>query len=259
MSALTAARRITAWRLTVVLATLTFAGAAPAADGKHDDLLKLFADYQAWQVAALQDPVPDYSRQALAARGKELAGYERRLAAMDARRWPIPAQVDYLTVRAEIDQQIFIRQVTRPWSRDPVFYVAPLLEVGFTALPATGTELQTLETRLDGIPGLLRQARQNLTEVAADYADLAMRSLTLSDGVENGFPYRADPPDGIIGWFQDLRGRASTAQPALLPKIDTALAALEEFHLWLVDNRLVRAIRPVAALYLGRNGRVVAT
>lgn len=214
-------------------------GAAGARADGYDDLLGIFSDFRNWQAAATLDAVPDYAPAALRERRAGLADLHSRLAVLEdeARDWSIPRQVDFLTVRAELDQQDFILNVTRPWSRDPVFYVAPLMEVGFTELPARGENLQVLKAQLDAIPGLLDQARGNLSNVAADYADLAIRSLTLSDGVENGFPYRADPPDGIIGWFRDLRGRAETTQPALLPKIDMALASLERFHVWLVDNR----------------------
>ena len=219
----------------MLAAALLLCAATSARGDAYDELLDVFSDYRDWQAAA----VPDYSPAAMAGRRTVFAALQRRLAALDAaaRSWPVSRQVDYLTVRAELDQQDFILHVTRPWSRDPVYYVAPLQEIAFTDLPANGEELVLLAARLDAIPGLLAQARQNLTEVAADYADLAIRSLTLSDGVENGFPYRADPPDGIIGWFRDLRGRAVDAQPALTGPIDEAIAALESFHAWLVDNR----------------------
>ncbi|NIV18868.1 MAG: DUF885 family protein [Woeseiaceae bacterium] len=126
--------------------------------------------------------------------------------------------------------------MTRPWSRDPVFYVAPLLEIAFTELPADGDTLEKLVQDLRAIPASLDDARKNLTEVASDYADLAIRSLTLSDGVENGYPYRETPPDGIIGWFDDLYARAE-AQPGLRDDITAALDAIRDFHDWLVDNR----------------------
>jgi len=234
----TRTRIIPTLKRTPIIAALLLVAAGARADG-YDDLLAIFSDYRDWQAAASLAAVPDYGPAALRARRAELAGLHGRLADLEdeARGWSIPRQVDYLTVRAELDQQDFILNVTRPWSRDPVFYVAPLMEVGFTELPAAGENLGILEAQLDAVPGLLDQARDNLTEVAADYADLAIRTLTLSDGVENGFPYRSDPPDGVIGWFRDLRGRAEDEQPSLVPKIDAALAALESFHVWLVDNR----------------------
>lgn len=205
----------------------------------YADLLGVFSDYRGWQAVTSSTALADSGPAAMRERRAGLAGLQKRLASLaeEARSWSVPRQVDYLTVRAELDQQDFILNVTRPWSRDPVFYVEPLMEVGFTALPASGDDLERLEAQLEAIPGRLDQARINLTEVAGDYADLAIRTLTLSDGVEDGFPYRANPPDGVIGWLRDLRERANNEQRALLPKIDTALTALERFHGWLVDNR----------------------
>ena len=117
-----------------------------------------------------------------------------------------------------------------------MFYVAPLLDVAFTELPAEGNALDKLQSDLRAIPGSLEAARSNLSEVAIDYADLAIRSLTLSDGVENGYPYREKPPAGVIGWYEDLYARAD-AQPNLRKDISTALDAIRKFHTWLVDNR----------------------
>ncbi len=222
----------------LVGAALLVAGPlAAAAAGGHDELLALFADYRDWQAAGDPTATPDVSAAALAARHAGLDALMRRLGALEPRGWNVPEQVDYLAVRAELDQKDFIRHVTRPWARDPVWYVAPLLDIAFTGLPVAGDDLARLEQRLAAVPQRLAAARGNLTEVAADYADLAIRSLTQSDGVENGYPYRADPPDGIVGWFEDLRERAADVQPALLHDIDDALASLESFHDWLVANR----------------------
>lgn len=210
--------------------------APPDGDAGYDDLLKLFADYQAWKTPAAIDGVVDYSPAAIERRRAEAIALQRRMDEMGVARWPVAQQVDYLTVRAELDQQEFILNITRPWSRDPVFYVGGLQATAFTELPASGNALQELQQKLQAVPSILEGARRNLTEVAADYADLALRMLTMSDGVEDGYPYRANPPAGVIGWYEDLLERAD-AQPELKPGIRNALAALHDFHGWLVENR----------------------
>ena len=224
--------------LAALLAAAVFGVRAEMPDGagNHDQLVELFEELQAWETAHAVDAMPDFGISAIAERRADLEAMQARLLDMGVRRWSVAQRVDYLTVRAELDQQQFILEVTRPWSRDPVYYIAPLLELAFTELPAAGNELAELQTRLRAIPRFLLAAQENLTEVASDYADLAIRSLTLSDGVENGYPYRADPPDGIIGWYEDLYARA-TAQPELSDDISAALAAIRHFHRWLVDNR----------------------
>ncbi len=224
--------------LALLLAATAFGVRAEIPDGKggHDELVALFQELHAWETAHAVDAMPDYTTSAVAQRRAELGSMHARLQDMGVRRWSVAERVDYLTVRAELDQQRFILEVTRPWSRDPVYYLPPLLELAFTELPAAGDDLATLRSRLQAIPEFLLAAQQNLTEVASDYADLALRTLTLSDGVENGYPYRADPPDGIIGWYEDLHARAA-AQPELTDDVSAALAAIRGFHRWLVDNR----------------------
>ena len=212
------------------------AGGIPDGPGDYDELIELFGDYQTFRKGLSAGVSADFSAAAIDARRAELRGLQDRMADMGVSRWPVDQRIDYLTVRAELDQHDFILHVTRPWARDPVFYIDPLLNIAFTELPASGETLAQLQGDLRAIPGALAAARTNLTDVAVDYADLAIRSLTLSDGVENGFPYREQPPAGAIGWFEDLRSRA-TAQPELRADIDAALDAIRGFHGWLVDNR----------------------
>jgi hypothetical protein len=206
----------------------------PNGDAGYDELLAVYAELRAFEASGTG--LPSYGPDDIVDMRDRLAGLQSRMQEMGVASWSIPEQVDWLTVRAEIDQQQFIVEVTRPWARDPVFYIAGLLEIAFTDLPVRGDEKQTLERQLKAIPGALAAAKENLTDVAADYADLAIRSLVLSDGVENGYPYREDPPDGIIGWYEDLHARAD-AQRELKPAIDEALAALRDFHVWLEANR----------------------
>ena len=210
------------------------AAGPPDGDGDYDDLLAVFAELTAFKAPA--DGVPDYGAAAIERRRTQLAALDERLQDMGVAGWSIPEQVDYLTVRAELDQQRFIHEVTRPWARDPVFYIAGTLEIAFTELPARGAARERLVAQLEAVPAALEAAKANLTDVAADYADLAIRSLVLSDGVENGYPYRADPPDGIIGWYEDLLERAD-GDAEIESAAEAAHAALRDFHAWLEDNR----------------------
>lgn len=206
----------------------------PSGAGSHNDLLALFEDFEAWKKP---EPGPAaFDRDALEQKRHELMGLQERLLDMNVRAWPAEQQVDYLVVRAELDQQQFVFDVTQPWFRDPVFYIAGLLETAFVELPVAGADSDRLRQQLAAVPDVLAAARENLHKVPADYANLAIRSLTRSDGVENGYPYRANPPDGIIGWYEDLLERAS-AQPELRPDIAAALTSLRDFDRWLIEHR----------------------
>ena len=203
--------------------------AGPLAAAPKAGVVAVFKDFQAWKSPPLTDGYVDYGPAALAARGAALEALLARLEAMPAQRWPIPDQVDWLTVRALVNEARFIHAVTRPWHRDPVFYVQNLLPLAFDAPREHLDEIRA-------IPAMLAAARVNLDAVAADYADLAIEWLTESDGVENGYPARDTAPPGVIGWYEDLLGRAAGDDEAVAV-IAEALEALRGFHRWLVDNR----------------------
>lgn len=223
--------------LILLITPLGIQAAAPNGDGTYQDLLGLFAEFQQWKATAERNNASAYEPEQIAQRKAELEHMQQQMLGMGVQKWSVPEKVDYLTVRAELDQQQFILQVTRPWARDPVFYIAPLLNTAFTELPVSNGDLKKLMLQLQEVQPTLVAARENLTEVASDYADLAIRTLTLSDGVEDGYPYRENPPPGIIGWYEDFLGQAEEVQPELKGDIKLAIAALSDFHGWLIDNR----------------------
>lgn len=211
--------------LALLMALPTAVRAAP--DGKPA-LEALFAEFQTRQKGL----GADYSRTAIDRQAAALASLQQRHAAIPVTGWSREDKVDWLVVRSELDRAEFTLKVTRPWARDPGFALEPVQRLAFASLPDAG-----LATRLKSVPGQLAAARANLDDMAADHADLALRTLVQSDGVEDGYPYRKVPPAGVIGWYRDLRGRAATAQPALLPDIDAAISALESYRDWLAAAR----------------------
>lgn len=222
-------------------------------DGTKDyaAFVKLWDDFLFWKdpeaarkeqplvdVAGLEtDVYPDYGSGAVATRMRELRDFQGRLDDLAVVDWPLSQQVEFLAVRAKIDEEEFTLRVSKPWSRDPGFYVDRMLRPTFSRLPVEGETLTELVRQLDAIPGLAAQGKRNLVEVAADYADLAIFNLSNSDGVGHGFPYRAEPPQGVLGWYDDLLVRARAEQPELLERIRTSRAAVESFRDWLVANR----------------------
>ena len=236
----TAARRILCINALAAMAIAwaqPLPAAEPAGRGSHQDLLALFEDYSRWSFASGTGTSTDYRTEAIEARKAELKAFQSRLADMNVVAWTVPQKVDYLTFRSQLDKQDFILNITRPWARDPGYYLGSIQATAFTALPVSGPALNVLRSKLRAIPATLAQARLVLTDVAADHADLAIDSLTKSDGVEDGYPYRAEPPGGVIGWYRDLLGRAEKEQPALRGDIVKAIAELESYRQWLVANR----------------------
>ena len=222
----------------------------PAGAGSYEDLVALLDEFVEWKdpsgtkprqiirdvAGQAIEPVPDYSDAAVEERRVQMRGFQARIKDMNVAAWDRARQIDYLVVRSRLDQQDFVLNRFRPWSRDPGFYADRMLRVTFTDLPVKGAEKEAFLARLRAMPVLVEQAQLHLDEVAADYADLAIHNLVQADGVGHGYPYRSKPPAGILGWYDDLLGRAA-AQPEMLPDISAAHAAVAFFHQWLVAQR----------------------
>lgn len=227
----------------IIVILLLCCGAASAdvypgmPDGKesYQELVGIYDDFLVWLRA--DNTRKDFDPAAVAERREAIGDFHARLDTLAVRDWPLEQQSEFLGVRARIDQEYFRLNVTRPWARDPGFYVDQMLYLTFTELPLEGDALQQLEDKLATIPTLVANAMQNLNDVAADYADLAIFNLSNADGVGHGFPYRSTPPAGVIGWYEDLLGRAENLQPELRDDIVKARNAIEAFNSWLLKNR----------------------
>ncbi len=140
-----------------------------------DSFDKLAADFWSWRaryapftgddVNRIERPggVRDWSRAKLDNQRKELNEFEARWRKIDSRAWAIARQVDYR------------------WRRDPTFYIGQTLTPIVEALTVRGpyNEAQSREilTRINNVPSILEQARQNLEKPPAPFARVAVQSL----------------------------------------------------------------------------------
>ncbi len=207
-------------------------------DSGYDELIAVHQQFIGWR-QKLDDSSID--RKVIAERIRQLQPLQQRLQALPVEQWRAQGQheqvSDYLAVRAQLDEYDFMLQVSRPWLRDPGWYVDHMLRVAFTELPVADDEQEQLLQRLQQTRKLSDLARKNLSEAAADYADLALHALSHADGVGHGHPRRKVPPAGVIGWYQDLLQRAGEQQPELVPEVTAALAAVRDFQHWLQQQR----------------------
>jgi hypothetical protein len=243
---------------TLLMLVMNAAGAAgqrfdgmPKGSGSYADLVELYGEFLEWKDPAkasrtnplrdvagqLPDVYPDYGSKAVKQRRQTMADFQKHLRDMAVVDWALSQQAEYLSIRSRFDKHQFMLDIARPWSRDPGFYVDQTLRVTFTDLPASGDELADVRRKLGAIPDLVAQAKVNLTEVAADYADLAIFNLTNADGVGHGYPYRQVPPPGVLGWYNDFLERARTDQPDLVADVEGARDSIQSYLDWLHDNR----------------------
>jgi len=154
--------------------------AGPAGAGDYQDLATLYQDWRAFERPPMLDGAPDYTREQFAQRQPRFEELRERLNAIDPSAWPIPQQVDWQLVRAEMNGYDFNRRVLQPWARDPAFYQTvwmarsdvpahegpthhALTEFWTYDLPLSESAQQRLIGDLRVIPPLYRQARRNLT------------------------------------------------------------------------------------------------
>jgi len=200
----------------------------------HADLLRLFVDWRRFQPPALVDGVPDYGPAAMAAQHRELRAYQARLTGIDPWPWPIPQQVDYHVVRAEMNGLDFDHRVLRPWANDPAFYVTVFgsesdqpareghyargsLELWQHALPLGAASAAAIRTALRAIPPLLAEARRTLVGTGRDLWTHGARRV------------RAQSAE-----LRRFGTRLAGAGPAGLPAdVEQARAATDAFADWL--------------------------
>jgi hypothetical protein len=223
-----------------VIALLSLGGCQPRPhdppeghrSARYEDLVALFHDWRSFQKPKLADGVPDYSAKAMAVQRGELASYQKRLVAIDPSGWPIPQQVDYQLVRAEMSGLDFDHRVKRPWARSPSFYIMfypsrsdqPLREGPhvegsielWTFLPLTAERAAALNARFNTIPKLLEQAKSNLVENCHDFWVLGIREMKQQS--------------------EELATFATTiasSHPDLIPGVQRAREATDLFVTWL--------------------------
>ena len=160
--------------------SLLAASAAVPADSRYEDLVSFFKDWRSFQKPKIADGVPDYSAGAMTAQQRELQSYRKRLSAIAPSGWPIPQQVDYYVVRAELNGLDFDHRVLKPWANNPAFYVTVFAEesdqparegpFAFGAVelwtypfPLTPERAAQMDAGIRAIPALLAQAKTNLT------------------------------------------------------------------------------------------------
>jgi hypothetical protein len=217
-----------AWFLLCFIACGSEAGA-----GDYQTLVELNEEFLEFRRPAMVDGFPDYSRGVMDAQKQGLRSFFDRLEAIDPIGWTISEKVDYLLVRAQLNELDFEHRVLRPWARDPGVYVSAVQRVAFQELPVNGEKLSDFESRLKAVRAFLDQARRNLTEGAGELCMTALRDLQQHDGVGHGHPYREVPPEGTIGWYQDLIQRLEAHHPDLVPTAEAAAEAIIGFRNWL--------------------------
>ncbi|MFO8174948.1 MAG: DUF885 family protein, partial [Longimicrobiales bacterium] len=233
---------LTAFLLTAF--QLTGCGPAPEAPGAgevgeggatHADLVAFYQGWREFQEPDFVDGVPDYSPEAMARQHRELALWQDRLEAFDTMGWSVTEQADWHLVRAEMNGLDFDHRVLKPWERIPGFYTmihlaqsdVPAHEGPFLAgwidtwtydYPLSEEDAAELTERIEAIPGILEQARANLTGNAhdlwmggirgmegqsADLLVLAARTERAGPELEHAIQEAKEATDAFVAWLEE--------------------------------------------------------
>lgn len=219
---LTASRR--AIRLLVPLITAVGLSVPGVASSSHGDLVALFQEFRGmtgdygddYGTLPVVDPV------IVEAEALALDEFQARLRAIDPSAWPIPEQVDYHLVRAELNGLQFRHRVTRPWFRDPGTYSDIVYFLGELRWTSPDHDPREVLAVLEALPNFLGQAMVNLADVDAIPGDLA---LLAARDLRNGDAY-----------FAAMLAEAPPDDPQLLDAILGARQANAEFLAWLETN-----------------------
>lgn len=203
----------------------------------HSALVELYEEFLEFRRQGIIDGVPDYGPEAMEAKEKGLENFRKRLACILPEQWTVAQKIDYLLVRAKLNDLDFQLRVTRPWERDPGTYVDMIARIPYAETPIPEGSIENLWNRLKTVPRILEQAKVNLTASATALADITIRRLERSDGVNQGEPRRDVPPEGVIGWYEEFIQRLTKHHPELVPDASQALSSVNDFCQWLKDNK----------------------
>ena len=206
-------------------------------DASYAQLVQLFEDWRAFERPPELDGAPDYTAARMRTAHAALADFRDRLAALDPAEWPIPQQVDWHLVRAELNGFDFNCRVLQPWARDPAFYRTvwnyqsdtpahegpchhALVELWTYDFPLSADAEARLARELAVIPPLLGQARRNLTGNARDLWVAGIRTMRQETTA-----------------LRVLAGQAgANASNELKAAIRAARTATQEFVTWLNEQ-----------------------
>ncbi len=171
--------------LLVTIVTIRPDWAVAQGNKDHADLVALFAEWREFERPPMLDGAPDYTAEQFASRYAAYQSLRSELDSFVIDAWPIPQQVDWHLVRAEMNGFDFNHRVLQPWVRDPAFYDTvwmqrsdvpahegptnhAVVEIWTYDFPLSVADDQRLVRELSAIPPLMKQAQRNLTGNARD-------------------------------------------------------------------------------------------
>src|SRR5205814_1859999 len=119
----------------------------------------------------------DWSATEMEKRRLELQQIESDWKALNPAGRSVPQQVDYRLIGSALARVRWELEVNPRWKRDPTFYLeqtlTPVAEALTVPAPYDAVRSREILTRIENIPALLQQARENLAQPPAPFASAA--------------------------------------------------------------------------------------
>jgi hypothetical protein len=224
-------QRCALFALSVVLVASGFA------QQSGDSIEKLGSDFWSWRarygqytsddVTRMERPlgvVRDWSATSVEKQRKELSTFDERWKKLNDSAAPVHQQVDYWLIGSGLARVHWELDILKRWQRDPNFYIEQTLTPVAEALTVPGPydEKQSREiiARLNNIPAIIKEAKQNLVSPPAPYAKAAVDSL-------------GDIRSALDRVVSTLPPETTIAAPEWQVSAKKAATALEAYREWL--------------------------
>ena len=204
---------------------------------QYKDLEALFREWRTFENPPKLHLAPNYTKASFEQRWPTFKDLQEKLQQIDTTGWPIPQQVDWMIVWAEMNGYDFNHRILKPWERDPAFYKTVwthksdvpahegpthhgTLELWTYEFPLADGERERLMKDLAVIPPLNEQAQKNLTGNAKDLWITGIRDIKNQSTVLKTILYNQ-------GVRQDT---------ALVAEIMKAVSSTDALVVWLEDQ-----------------------
>jgi uncharacterized protein (DUF885 family) len=246
------------------------------AQSESESLDKLANDFWTWRakyapftgddVNRLERPggTRDWSRYSIDRRRKDLEQFESRWKKIDIAGWSVPRQVDYELIGSALSRVRWELDINPRWKRDPTFYIdqtlTPVVEALTVPGPYDDARTREILNRIENIPSILQQGAENLINLPAPFATVAIqnldgirdrlrkmasalvRSTTLKEAELNSVCERA--ADALAKFQQQLKEK--------LPKLPQQTALGRDAYVWFLRNVALMPFTPEQLLAMGQ-------
>ena len=123
----------------------------------------------------------DWSAASIEKQRKELATFDQRWKKLNDSTAPVHQQVDHWLIGSGLARVHWELDILKRWQRDPIFYLEQTLTPVAEALTVPGpydeTQSREIIARLNNIPAIIEEAKENLVSPPAPYAEAAIDLL----------------------------------------------------------------------------------